>query len=103
MRISVILGMLLAAAAWSVLPARADSDHDRARAAVVAGEVLPLPVILERVGRDHPGTVLEVDLERDKGRWIYELKLLRTDGGVLRLDVDASDGAVLRQREAKRR
>jgi uncharacterized membrane protein YkoI len=103
MYVRIILGILLAAAALSAVPVRADSDHDRARAAVAAGEVLPLPVILERVGRDYPGSVLEVELERDKERWVYELKLLRTDGGVLKLEVDAGDATVLRRRETNRR
>jgi uncharacterized membrane protein YkoI len=39
-------------------------DHDRARQAVEAGEVLPLRTILERVERDYPGQVVEVELER---------------------------------------
>jgi uncharacterized membrane protein YkoI len=43
------------------------SDHDRARQALEAGEVLPLRTILERVEREYPGQVLEVELERDRG------------------------------------
>lgn len=96
------------AALWSLAwlhgaPAWADSDHDRARAALVAGEVLPLPAVLERVGRDHPGQVLAVELEREHGRWTYELKLLQPGGGLAKLVVDARDGTVLKQREERRR
>jgi len=91
------LALLNGALAW------ADSDHDRARAALVAGEVLPLPAVLERVGREHPGQVLAVELEREHGRWIYELKLLQPDGGLLKLDVDARDGTVLKRRQERRR
>ena len=94
----------LAAVAWlSVGPALADSDHDRARAALVAGEALPLPTLLDRVGRQYPGHVLEVGLEREHGRWVYELKLLQAGGGLLKLEVDARDATVLRQREERRR
>ncbi|WP_101050257.1 PepSY domain-containing protein [Macromonas nakdongensis] len=89
----------LALAAGLLVPAaRADSDHDRARAALVAGEVLPLAEVLQRVARQHPGHVLEVELEREDGRWVYELKLLQGDGGVLKLEADARDGTVLRRR-----
>jgi uncharacterized membrane protein YkoI len=91
------LALLAGPVAW------ADSDHDRARAALVAGEVLPLPTLLERVGRQHPGHVLEVELERDKDRWVYELKLLQPGGSVLKLDVDARDATVLKQREERHR
>lgn len=94
------LSLLLAlAAALSPLAASADSDHDQARAALLAGEILPLPAILERVTKSHPGSVLEVELERKRGRWIYRLKMLKQDGSLLRLAVDARDGSILKQRE----
>jgi uncharacterized membrane protein YkoI len=75
-----------------------DRDHDRARAALKAGEVLPLQEVLDKVQRSHPGEVLEVELEREAGRWVYELKLLQSGGRLLRLDVDAKTAAVLRSR-----
>ena len=70
-------------------------DHERARAAVEAGQVLPLPTLLERLRRTHPGQVLELELERDDGRWIYEVKLLQANGQLLKLDVDAATAQVL--------
>lgn len=76
-----------------------DDDHDRARKALQAGEVLPLKTILERVERSHPGQVMDVELEREHdsrgGRWIYKLKVLQPDGALLRLKVDAREGTVL--------
>jgi len=71
-------------------------DHERARAAVEAGQVLPLPTLLERLRRTHPGQVLELELERDDGRWVYEVKLLQNDGQLLKLELDAASGEVLR-------
>lgn len=94
-------GLLLAGAVWlAVAPgARADDgDHERARAAVLAGEVLPLPELLSRLQPSWPGQVLELELEREDGRWIYELKLLQPGGQVVKLDVDARTAAVLKQR-----
>jgi len=70
-------------------------DHERARAAVEAGQVLPLPTLLERLRRTHPGQVLELELERDDGRWVYEIKLLQANGLLLKLDVDAATALVL--------
>jgi hypothetical protein len=72
------------------------ADHERARAAVQAGEVLPLATVLEQLKRTHPGQVLELELEQDDGRWIYEVKLLRPDGLLLKLDVDARTAQVLK-------
>lgn len=98
----VALAMLLAAA-WTLPAARAGErhDHERARAAVEAGEVLPLPALLARLQRTHPGQVLELELERDDGRWVYEVKLLQADGRLLKLDLDAATGAVLEARRRK--
>ena len=73
-------------------------DHERARAAVEAGQVLPLPTLLERLRRTHPGQVLELELEQEDGRWIYEVKLLQASGQLLKLDVDAATAQVLRVR-----
>jgi hypothetical protein len=90
------------AALLTFLPAGASDprDHERARAAVQAGEVLPLPLLLERLQRTHPGQVLELELEREHGRWIYEVKLLQPGGQLLKLALDAGTGQVL---EARRR
>ena len=102
MRSRLVLATLLAATGLVCAPAQASGDHDRARAALAAGEVMPLSAILERVARQYPGNVLEVELERKQTRWIYELKLLQPNGGLMKLEVDARDGTILRQREEKR-
>jgi uncharacterized membrane protein YkoI len=76
-----------------------EEDHNRARKALEAGEVLPLKTILERVERAYPGQVMDVELERDHQgsteRWIYKVKVLGSGGTLLRLKVDARDGTVL--------
>ena len=72
------------------------ADHDRAQAALRAGEIRPLAEVLQRVAAVHPGQVLAVKLEREDGRWIYELKLLQDGGGLLKLEVDAASARVLK-------
>ena len=69
-------------------------DHERARRALEAGEVLPLRSVLERVERDYPGQVVEVELEREGGTWLYEIKLIRPGGAVVKLRLDARDGTL---------
>jgi len=75
-----------------------EEDHERARKALEAGEVLPLKTILERVERTYPGQVMDVELEREREasgeRWIYKVKVLRTGGALVKLKVDARDGTV---------
>lgn len=91
---------LAAALVWPL--AHADSDQDRARAAVQAGQVLPLRTVLERLERDHPGQVLEVELEPVDDRWVYEVKLLQASGRLVKLELDATSGEVLMSRERGR-
>ena len=71
-------------------------DHDRARQAVQAGQVLPLPTVLERLQREMPGQVLEVELEQKRGMWIYEIKLLTPAGQLTKVLLDAQTAQVLR-------
>ena len=77
------------------------SDHDRARQALLAGEILPLTTVLERIAREMPGQVMEVELERRGERWVYEVKVLRSGGALVKLLVDARDGTILGNRERK--
>lgn len=81
---------------------RADSAHEQARAALMAGEILPLPTILERVAQHHPGNVIEIELEREHGQWIYELKILQSGGTLIKLEVDARDATILQRKRDHR-
>ncbi|GMV54680.1 MAG: hypothetical protein AMXMBFR6_04850 [Betaproteobacteria bacterium] len=103
-RISMLsLFAVLLPLALSGPPALADSDQDRARAAVLAGKVLPLKTLLEQLERNHPGRLLEVELEQEDGRWIYEIKLLQPDGRLVKLELDAATAEVLRRKERSRK
>lgn len=97
----LILGLPLALVLAGA-PARADSDQDRARAAVLAGQVLPLGTVLERLAREHPGQVLKVELESERGRWIYEVRLLQSGGRLTQLHIDAATGETLARRDKSR-
>ena len=98
---------VLCAAALAVPPASASGkdDHDRARQAVQAGQVLPLPTVLERLQREVPGQVLEVELEleQERERWIYEIKLLTPAGQLTKVKLDARTAEVLRVRSRESR
>jgi len=90
-------GVFLAAGLILAGPNLADDrqDHDRARQALEAGEILPLQTLLTRIERQHPGQIMEVELEREQGRWRYEIKLLRSDGALVKLEFDGRDGSLL--------
>ncbi len=90
-----LLGFALALTLIAPSVADERQDHEVARRALAAGEILPLGAVLERIGREHRGEVLEVELEHEDEQWIYEVKMLRRDGGVNKLIVDARDGRLL--------
>lgn len=94
-----LLGTLVAA------PAISDDrdDHERARRALEAGEIVPLRAILDTVERDTPGQIMEIELEREDGRWIYEVKVLRPGGSLVKLEIDGRNGAVLERNERESR
>jgi uncharacterized membrane protein YkoI len=73
-------------------------DHERARAALAAGEIRPLADLLAEVEKRWIGQVIDTELERDDGRWIYELKLLPPSGRLYELKLDARTGALIRSR-----
>jgi hypothetical protein len=81
-------------------PSWADEDHsyDRARRASERGEILPLTAIYERVLKRFPGRVLEAELERERGRWIYELKVLDASGQLFEIYTDASTGEIIKHK-----
>jgi uncharacterized membrane protein YkoI len=72
-----------------------ESDHERARQALEAGKVLPLGAVLNIVERDFPGQVVKVEFEEDDDEFIYEIRVLQSGGGILKLKIDARDGSLL--------
>lgn len=82
-------------------PVLAEEDHDKARQAVESGQILPLQKILQKISKDYPAQVIEVELERKSNGWIYEIKQLSVDGSISKLEVDARTGVVLKQKSKK--
>lgn len=70
-------------------------DHDDAREALEHGEALPLAQILALALREVPGEILEVELEREHGRLLYEVEILARTGRVRKVILEARTGAVL--------
>lgn len=89
--LAVLSGPLAASAS---LPARADDDQAAARRAVEAGEIRPLDEVLAVARKAVPGDVVKLDLKREKGRWVYELKILDQAGKRREVEIDAKTLAV---------
>jgi uncharacterized membrane protein YkoI len=74
-----------------------DDSHIQARQLVREGKILSLEQILARISEVLPGQILEVELERERGRVFYEIELLDEQSAVWELKIDAVSGAVLEQ------
>ena len=93
----VFVGLVLVSGAMlftGVPQVTASDDHDKARLLRDGGQIMPLAKILQ-----HPELagvrVLEVELEREHGRMVYELELLGNDGRVRERYFDAVSGEPL--------
>lgn len=90
-------------AALAAGPALADDDHDQDRAyeALRRGEIAPLEEVLAIARKARPGAVLEVELEREGERWVYEVETLSPSGVIGKVRIDATTRAVLPGRSGK--
>lgn len=77
----------------------ADEDHERVYEMRQAGDILSLEKILEISRQRMPGKVIEVELEREDGKLIYELEILDEQYKVWKLEVDAMKGDILQVEE----
>lgn len=73
-------------------------EHDDARRERDAGRIMPLREILARISPRFPGELIDVELEREDGYWIYDLTLIGRDHHKLEIRVDARNARVLRVR-----
>ena len=73
-----------------------DVSHDEALRLREQGDIMSLNTLLKTLDTRYPDfRLLEVELERDDGRLIYEIELLTRERVVRELEVDARDGRIL--------
>lgn len=95
MRAMAILLALLAGLLGAE-PTRADSEQERARAAMQSGEVRPFQEILRHVRRRFDGRVLDARLvDAGNRRWVYEIKMMSRSGRVMLVIVDGRSGQII--------
>ncbi len=72
------------------------SDQDRARQALERGEVRPLAEILDITGSQIDGEIVETELEKEHGRWIYEIKYITKSGRMKEIHIKALSGRIIK-------
>ena len=96
------IALLLALAAGVVaLPPLASGDdckrkQDCALDAFQRGEVRPLSEVLAVARAKVPGEVVKVELDREDGIWVYEIKILTASGRVREIEINAKTLAVIK-------
>ncbi len=102
----LFLALCAAFLAGASAPGAAHDDHDRPARRWRPARCCRCAAILERVEREYPGQVVDVELEREDehggARWVYKIKVLRSGGSLVKLKVDARDGDDHRQKSQGR-
>ena len=76
-----------------------ETDQDKALRLKIEGEILPLEAILEKAKTIRAGKVLEAELEKKNGGYIYEIEIIADDGSIWELKYDAKTATLLSQEE----
>lgn len=91
----VILAGLLAP---TPAPAQAEDpepDQEQAREALRRKEILPLDQVLSVIRDRVPGEIVEIELEREEDRWIYEVEIIDQSGRMRDVLVDAKNAEII--------
>jgi uncharacterized membrane protein YkoI len=89
--------LLLAGTTLSSAVMADDISQEEARRLMLSGEIRPLAELMQLHPRRLSGHLLDVELEEEKGRLVYEIEVLGQDGVVREFYLDASSGAILKE------
>lgn len=88
---NILLMMALVISSLSL----AEEGYEEARRLTESGAILPLEEIIPLIQAQQPGKILELELERETGRHLYEIEILDERGAVWEFKVDAASGEIL--------
>lgn len=87
---------LAAALAFGTGAVRADDDIEQARKIAEMADLIMPERAIEIAKAEKPGVVTDLDLERKRNRWIYEIEIIDASGTEWEFKIDASDGKILK-------
>ncbi len=102
LRPCLLAAALLAAAALPHGAAGQDRSQDCRRSqdcaldARSAGEIKPLSEVLAIARARIPGEVVKIELEREDGIWVYEIKILTPNGRRREVEINARTLAIIK-------
>lgn len=74
-------------------------EHYEAREALRLGKVRPLDQIIAAVRKEISGDIIEIEFERNDGRYVYELEIIDPSGRIIEVEVDAKSAEILEREE----
>jgi uncharacterized membrane protein YkoI len=92
--VSILAGVALSCGSLVLVAGQEETHPDTAGVQEPAG-ILSVDEILERVKTQQPGRVVETELERKHGRYVYEIEVIGDDGVKKEFKYDAKTGALL--------
>lgn len=72
------------------------SGQDCALGAREEGKIRPLSEVLAAARAAVPGEVIKIELERERGVWVYEIKILATSGKRREVELNAETLAIIK-------
>jgi len=90
----ILMGVMLATGAGA-FAANGDESQLGSAAVQAPSGLLPLVDIVRQAQAQHPGQVVEAELERKHGRYIYEVEIVDDKGVKTELKYDAETGELL--------
>lgn len=86
--VAIVLGAISVSSAGD-LAKDCKRGQDCALDAFKGGEIRPLAEVLAVVRDAVPGEIVKIELDREKGEWIYEVKVLTPKGRRREVDINA--------------
>ncbi len=102
-RSRLVAGLLVLTSAAPAPACAAEPGHEEALRLRQTGQILPLQEVVSRVLSQSPGRILEVELEREGGDYVYEVEILEAGGTLRRLWLDARTAQPIEPAEGDRR
>ena len=92
--VSICAGIALCCGSAVLIAGQNEPGSDSTRTQK-SGDILSLDEILQRVKAEQPGKVVETELERKSGRYVYEIDVIGADGVKREFKYDAKTGALI--------
>lgn len=97
MKTMLLFLALVAGTISCYVAASEDLSQAQIRELVRQGIIMPLESILESFPPQEYGKLLDLEIEDEHGVIVYEFEFLRSDGRIVKVEVDARDGTILEQ------